>query len=80
MRGIAREVARHGVTANAISLGSIEPPVPDPSAAERAARYPVKRLGRPDDVAAAVVWLASEHAGWVTGQTISVNGGFNTAP
>lgn len=79
-RGIAREVARHGVTANAISLGSIEPPEPDPSVADRAARYPVKRLGRPDDIAAAVVWLASDDAAWVTGQTISINGGFNTAP
>ena len=73
-------MARHGVTANAVSLGSIEPPEPDPSAAERAERYPVKRLGRPDDVAAPVVWLASDDAAWVTGQTISVNGGFHTAP
>src|SRR5882757_1251531 len=41
-------------------------------------RYPVGRLGRPSDVAAAAVWLASEEASWVTGQTISVNGGYAT--
>lgn len=80
VRAISREVARFGVTSNAISLGSIEPPEPDVTAAARATRYPTKRLGRPDDIAAAVVWLSSEEAGWVTGQTISINGGLNNAP
>ena len=40
---------------------------------------PMKRLGRPDDVAAAVAFFASEHAGFVTGQTLSVSGGLTMA-
>jgi 2-hydroxycyclohexanecarboxyl-CoA dehydrogenase len=82
VRGIAKEVGRSGVTSNAISLGSIEPPHPDPDpalTAKRAGLYPMKRLGRPDDVPGAVVWLASDEASWITGQTISINGGYVTA-
>ena len=39
-------------------------------------RYPLGRLGEPDDIAAMIVFLASRQAGWVTGQVVSVNGGF----
>jgi 3-oxoacyl-[acyl-carrier protein] reductase len=77
VRALSKEVGPSGVTCNCISLGSIEAEgAVDPDAARRAARYPMRRLGRPDDIASAVVWLASEEAGWTTGQTISVNGGY----
>jgi 2-hydroxycyclohexanecarboxyl-CoA dehydrogenase len=38
--------------------------------------YPLKRIGRPDDVAPMIAFLASNDAAWITGQTISINGGF----
>ena len=40
--------------------------------------YPIRRLGKPEDVAPLVAFLASDLAGWVTGQTISVSGGYST--
>jgi NAD(P)-dependent dehydrogenase (short-subunit alcohol dehydrogenase family) len=50
--------------------------LPDPTITEHLARsIPVKRTGTPLDIAAACVWLASEEAAWVTGQTIEINGG-----
>jgi len=83
-RSVAKEVGRDGITCNSISLGSIASRAAEPSDAEaerlarRLRRYPIGRLGRPADVAAAAVWLASEEASWVTGQTVSVNGGYTT--
>jgi len=76
-RNLALEVAPHGVTVNCISLGTV---FRDGVDEERLARrYPVGRLGRPADVAAAVVYLASDEAAWVTGQTLPVNGGVHTS-
>ena len=73
-RSLALEVARAGVTANSLAIGLMENP--DPQMTERLARsIPVGRTGTPEDVAAACVWLASDEAAWVTGQTIQVNGG-----
>jgi 2-hydroxycyclohexanecarboxyl-CoA dehydrogenase len=86
---IAREVARHGVTANVVCPGPTDTPLlqgmaeqaPDSaklvSALERA--VPMRRLGRPEDVAAAVAFLASEQAAYITGQTLSVSGGLTMA-
>jgi 3-oxoacyl-[acyl-carrier protein] reductase len=73
-RTLALEVARQGVTANTLALGLMgrgELTVD----AGLARTIPVGRAGRPDDVAAACVWLASDEAAWVTGQTIEINGG-----
>jgi 3-oxoacyl-[acyl-carrier protein] reductase len=83
-RSIAKEVGRHGVTSNCVALGSIERPDSEGRAdpdrlAKRLRLYQVKRLGTPGDVAAAVAWLVSDEAGWVTGQTIPVNGGYSTS-
>jgi NAD(P)-dependent dehydrogenase (short-subunit alcohol dehydrogenase family) len=73
-RTLALEVARQGVTANSVALGLML--VPDPElTASLARRIPVGRTGTPEDIAAACVWLASDEAAWVTGQTIQVNGG-----
>jgi NAD(P)-dependent dehydrogenase (short-subunit alcohol dehydrogenase family) len=73
-RTLALEVARQGVTANTLALGLLA--APDPTVTEKIARsIPVGRTGTPLDVAAACVWLASDEAAWVTGQTIQINGG-----
>ena len=73
-RTLALEVARHGVTANTLALGVMA--ATDPTAEEKLARtIPAGRVGTPEDVAAACLWLASDEGGWVTGQTIQVNGG-----
>jgi NAD(P)-dependent dehydrogenase (short-subunit alcohol dehydrogenase family) len=71
------EVARTGVTANTIALGLMDN-VPREATAALARSIPVGRLGSPDDVAAAVVYVASDEAAWLTGQTISLNGGATT--
>ncbi|HVJ98646.1 MAG TPA: SDR family NAD(P)-dependent oxidoreductase [Acidimicrobiia bacterium] len=73
-RTLALEVAREGVTANTLALGLMG--LPDPTVTEALARsIPVGRTGTPADVGAACVWLASDEAAWVTGQTIELNGG-----
>ncbi|MGI9557775.1 MAG: SDR family NAD(P)-dependent oxidoreductase [Solirubrobacterales bacterium] len=75
----AGELAPHGVTVNAIAPAAIEGRLVDGLEPERIealeARIPVGRLGRPEEVAAAAAWLASEEAGYVTGTTIDLNGG-----
>jgi NAD(P)-dependent dehydrogenase (short-subunit alcohol dehydrogenase family) len=74
-RHLALEVAPLGVTANAIALGLMSH-VGEAEVTRGLARsVPVGRLGEPGDAAAAVVWLASPEAAWVTGQTIAVDGG-----
>jgi 2-hydroxycyclohexanecarboxyl-CoA dehydrogenase len=80
---IAREVATKGVTVNNVCPGPTRTPMLESmgpnliTAFERA--VPMKRLGEPNDVAAAVAFLASEEAGYVTGQTLSVSGGLTMA-
>ncbi len=75
MRHLAIEVARFGVTANTLALGLMGTVTPSDVTASLARSVPVGRLGTPEDVGAACVYLASEEAGWVTGQTINLNGG-----
>jgi len=79
MRHLAMEVARSGVTANTLALGLMAH-VGDTDVTRQLARsVPIGRLGTPNDVAAAVLWLASPEAAWVTGQTIGINGGSTTS-
>jgi NAD(P)-dependent dehydrogenase (short-subunit alcohol dehydrogenase family) len=79
-RSLAKEVGRFGVTSNSVSLGAIETGATgEEELARRIRRYPIGRVGAPADVAPAVVWLASTEAGWVTGQTVSVSGGYTTS-
>jgi 3-oxoacyl-[acyl-carrier protein] reductase len=85
-RSVAREVGRHGITVNCVSLGTIETPATvtasgDTAEAREAERsllrpYVIRRRGRPDDVAGVVTYLASPLASWITGQTYAVNGGY----
>ncbi|MBU6257077.1 MAG: SDR family NAD(P)-dependent oxidoreductase [Burkholderiales bacterium] len=76
MRHLAHEVGRHGVTANAVSLGAMNNFGYDEIARRTTA---VGRAGTPDDVGAAVVYLASAEAAWYTGQVMALNGGSLTA-
>ncbi len=78
-RSLAHEIAARGITANVIAPGFIDTDMTRALADEQRERLiatiPLGRLGQPVDVAAAVAWLASPAAGYVTGQTIHVNGG-----
>lgn len=86
---VAREVARSGITANAVCPGPTRTPLLEGMVARggRGAKLiaslersvPMRRLGEPEDVAAAVAFLASERAGYITGQTLSVSGGLTMA-
>ena len=75
MRHIALENARSGVTANTLALGLMSNAGGSDVTAALAKTVPVGRLGTPEDVGAACVFLASNEAGWLTGQTIGLNGG-----
>lgn len=81
MRHLAIESASQGVTANTLALGLMERNAGTASnaastvTAQLARSIPVGRLGTPADVGAACVWLASDEASWVTGKTITLDGG-----
>ena len=78
-KALAQEVGSRGVTVNLVAPGFVETPMTDALSAEQRAKLtgaiPLGRMGRPADVAAAVLYLASEEAAWVTGATLHVNGG-----
>jgi NAD(P)-dependent dehydrogenase (short-subunit alcohol dehydrogenase family) len=75
MRHLSLETARFGVTANTLSLGLMSNAGNADVTAALAKTVPVGRLGTPEDVGAACVYLASNEAAWLTGQTIGLNGG-----
>ena len=86
---LAREVARHGVTANTVCPGPTETPMLEQmlGTGDQTARtidalrraVPMRRLARPQDIAGAVAFLASDRAAFITGQTLSVSGGLTMA-
>jgi 3-oxoacyl-[acyl-carrier protein] reductase len=82
-KAIAVEMASRGITVNAVAPGFIATPMTDilPEQVKEAlkARIPLGRMGRPRDVAAAIVFLASDEAGYITGHVLNVNGGMHLA-
>lgn len=78
-KALAQEVASRSVTINVVAPGFVVTPMTDVLGEAQKTRLtdsiPLKRLGQPADIAAAVVYLSSDEAGWVTGATLHVNGG-----
>ncbi len=78
-KALAQEVASRGITVNAVAPGFVVTPMtdalPEAQRTRLAEAIPLGRLGQPADIGAAVVYLASDEAGWVTGATLHVNGG-----
>jgi 3-oxoacyl-[acyl-carrier protein] reductase len=78
-KALAQEIASRGITVNVVAPGFIVTPMTEKLSEQQRTKLtdaiPLGRLGRPDDVAAAVAYLASDEAGWVTGATLHVNGG-----
>jgi 3-oxoacyl-[acyl-carrier protein] reductase len=82
-KAIAIEIASRGITVNAVAPGFIETPMtevlPDKVKEELKVRIPLGRMGSARDVAAAIVFLASDEAGYITGHVLNVNGGMHLA-
>jgi acetoacetyl-CoA reductase len=78
-KALAQEGARHGITVNALAPGYTETEmvaaVPEKILASIVAQIPVGRLGAVEDVARSVLFLCADEAGWITGSTLTVNGG-----
>jgi 3-oxoacyl-[acyl-carrier protein] reductase len=81
MKSLAREMGRTGTTANSIALGLIETAHDrtwvEANREKLVKAYPIRRLGQPADVAPMVTLLASDAGSWITGQVISISGGFS---
>lgn len=84
LKGVAREAARDGVRANVVCPGPTDTPMmastsrDNPRLGEALVKaIPFRRLGRPDEIAAAIAFLLSEEASYITGQTLSVSGGLS---
>src|SRR6202040_3923763 len=81
MKSLARELGRSGTTANTVSLGLVETAHDkewvDANREKLVKLYPLRRLGLPEDVAPMVALLASPHSGWITGQVLSISGGYS---
>ena len=92
VKSVAQEVGQHGITMNVVSPGATNTELRQAREAEIrqsmgdakyadytrkvVRRYPMGRVGEPEDIAAMIAYLVSDRAGWTTGQVISVNGGF----
>ena len=83
-KSLAKELARHGIRANCVSLALVQTEhlgehaggVADERMQKLLAQYPLRRLGRPEDVTPMILLLASPLSSWTTGQVVSVNGGY----
>jgi len=81
-KSVALEVASRGITVNVVAPGMIETDmtraITETAREEWASKIPLRRLGTPDDIAAAVCFLASDEAAYITGHVLAVNGGMYT--
>jgi 3-oxoacyl-[acyl-carrier protein] reductase len=86
MRALAKETGRYAITANSVALSAILPPMDEDKekaflesdqAKRQVSRYIIRRFGRPSDVAAMTLFLCSDRAEFITGQTYPVNGGYS---
>ncbi|MXR52530.1 glucose 1-dehydrogenase [Halovenus sp. WSH3] len=86
-RAVAAEVGPHGIRVNAVCPGITDTSMPrrnrsreewEQMKAEMAEEYPLKRLGEPEDIANAMLFLASDEADWITGEALVVDGGFSS--
>lgn len=82
-KSLAKEVGRHGIRVNCLALGTTKTPMIEPfltpeAEASMVKRYPLGRLGLPEDPASLAAFLVSDLAAWITGQVYSVNGGYTT--
>lgn len=81
-KSLAREFGPAGITVNAIAFGLIETAHSDrgwlqQNRARIERQYPLGRIGNPEDIAPTVAFMASRQAGWITGQVLSINGGYS---
>ena len=78
-KSLAAEIASRNVTVNCVAPGFVSTPMTEALSEDQKKalfeRIPAGRFGKPDDIAAAVVFLASNEAGYITGQTLHANGG-----
>lgn len=83
-KALAKEVGRYNITVNGVSPGTTKTPgsqsfLENAGGAEKLSKaYPLRRLGRPQDIANAILFLASDMSSYVTGQILSVSGGYST--
>lgn len=87
-RAIAAEVGPDGIRVNAVCPGITETSMPkgersdeewEELASQMAKKYPLRRLGQPEDIASAMLFLASDEADWITGEALVIDGGFSCA-
>jgi NAD(P)-dependent dehydrogenase (short-subunit alcohol dehydrogenase family) len=83
-KALAREVGRYGIRVNCVAPGLTRTPaaasyIAAMSEKDIRRKYPLGRIGEPIDVANLVVFLASDRSGWITGQVVSISGGYTTA-
>jgi NAD(P)-dependent dehydrogenase (short-subunit alcohol dehydrogenase family) len=83
-KSLAKELGPDNITVNALSLGLVATSHTDPAWLEKyrdrlVKMYPLRRLGAVDDIAPAVVFFCGAGAGWITGQVLSISGGYSTA-
>lgn len=83
-KALAKELGRHNITVNAVAPGTTRTPgaqefIEGVGEEKMVKAYPLRRLGEPRDIASAILFFASDLAGYVTGQVLSVSGGYSTA-